>query len=441
MDWSKVPDLAAVALLTCAFASVARRGQTPFSGLWLTGWILIALHFAAFIFLAAPGLWGILAADIGLAALTGAGVLFMYASVPYRRQHSSKWMLLALLVTNTLYVSIVNSSPAIDWALTPAAILFGALPLTLALISIRKFNHPLRWIIVSLNCALSVFLLLVQHRSPNGLDLALNGVLCTVYFGCGLHFWFSYRRSTAGAFITIAGFFAWAFVFIVGPLMGALTPGVHIESEVWNLPKYVVAVGMILLLLEDQIEHNKYLALHDELTGLPNRRLFLDRLGATLERSRRTGAKAALLVVDLDRFKQVNDTLGHHAGDLVLQHVGSIFTTRVRLTDTVARTGGDEFSIILENAGSALYAKQVAGFLLQLLNEPLKVEEQTVWVGASIGVAIFPDDATNIEALCIAADLRMYNDKNHSKRRKHPASIKPTFDDRAISGGFRTIPD
>ena len=100
-------------------------------------------------------------------------------------------------------------------------------------------------------------------------------------------------------------------------------------------------------------------------------------------------------MVDLDRFKQVNDTLGHHAGDLVLQQVGSIFTSRVRLTDTVARTGGDEFSIILEDAGSALYANQVAGFLLQLLNEPLKVEEKTVWVGASIGVAVFPDDATD----------------------------------------------
>ena len=106
---------------------------------------MIAPHFAAFIFLAAPGVWGILAADVGLAALAGAGVVFMYASVPYRRQHSSKWMLLALLVTSTLYVFIINSSPAVDWALTPAAILFGAVPLTLALVSIRKFHHPLRW--------------------------------------------------------------------------------------------------------------------------------------------------------------------------------------------------------------------------------------------------------------------------------------------------------
>ena len=181
MDWSTVPDLAAVALLICAFASAARRGQTPFSGLWLKGWIMIALHFAAFIFISAPGFWGILAADVGLASLTGAGVLFMYASVPYRRQNSSKWMLVALLAANTLYVCIINASPALDWALTPAAILLGAVPLTLALVSIRKFHHPLRWIVVLLYCALSIFLLVVQHRSPNGPDLALNAVLFTVY--------------------------------------------------------------------------------------------------------------------------------------------------------------------------------------------------------------------------------------------------------------------
>lgn len=425
MDWSKIPDLAAVALLTCAFASVARRGQTSFSGRWLIGWILIVLHFAAFTFLAAPGIWGILAADIGLASLTGAGVLFMHASVPYRRRLSSRWMLLALLGTNTLYVCLIDISPAADWALNPAAFLFGAAPLALALAAMSRFQHPLRWFIVSLYCALSIFLLFVQHRPGNGGELALNAVLFTVFFGCCLHFWYAYRRATAGAFITIAGFFAWAMVFVVAPLMEAFLPKVQIESEVWNLPKYVVAVGMILLLLEDQIEHNKYLALHDELTGLPNRRLFLDRLTASVERARRTGTKAALLVVDLDKFKQVNDTLGHHAGDLLLKQVGTIFTSRVRLTDTVARTGGDEFSIILEDTGSSVCASQVAGFLMQLLNEPLKVEGQAVWVGASIGVAVFPDDAADKEALCVAADLRMYDDKNNSRGfGKRPASGK-----------------
>ncbi len=109
-------------------------------------------------------------------------------------------------------------------------------------------------------CPLSIFLLIIQNRPGNGTALALNALLFTVYFGCCIHFWYSYRRATAGAFITVAGFLAWALVFVVVPLMTALWPAVHIESEVWNLPKlgyYVVAVGMILLLLEDQIEHNK----------------------------------------------------------------------------------------------------------------------------------------------------------------------------------------
>jgi len=422
LDWTKLPDIAAVALLACAFASVSRRGQTPFSGIWLTGWILIAVHFAAFVFLPAPGAWGILAEDIGLASLACAGVLFMYASVPYRKKRSSQLMLLALLATNTLYLCLIDVSPAADWALNPAAALFGAIALAVALASLRSVQHPLRWITVGLYCALSAFLLLVQHRPGNGADLALNGVLFTVYFGCCLHFWYTKPQATTGAFITIAGFLAWASVFVVGPWMEAFLPRIQIESEVWNLPKYVVAVGMILLLLEKQIEHNKYLALHDELTGLPNRRLFLDRFSAAIERARRAGSKAALLVVDLDQFKRVNDTLGHHAGDLLLQQVGAIFTNRVRHSDTVARTGGDEFSIILENTASSDSARKVASSLLHLLSQPLKVKDQIVRVGASIGVAVYPDDAADMEALCIAADLRMYDDKHSSNGlRRHSA--------------------
>ncbi len=416
MDWSKLPDLAAVAVLTCAFASVARRGQTTTSRHWLTGWVLIALHFGAFVFLPAPGIWGTLALYIGMASLTSAGVLFMWASVPYRTERSSRWMLISVLSTNVLYIVLISSDQPRWWALNGAAILFGAAPMVIALTARRDFTHLLRWLLVGIYSVLAVFLLVVQNRPGSGPMLASNAVLFTVYFSCCLHVWYSYRgRGSAGSLITIVGFLGWSAVFVVSPLATVFLPHAQIESEVWNLPKYVVAVGMILLLLEDQIEHNKYLALHDELTGLPNRRLFLDRLAISLERARRMESKAALLVIDLDHFKQVNDTLGHHAGDLLLKKVSDIFQSRVRRSDTVARTGGDEFSLILEEPTNRSNAKRVAKSLMEMLDQPLQVGDHTLKVGASIGVAVFPDDASDLEGLCIAADLRMYDDKNVSR--------------------------
>jgi diguanylate cyclase len=410
LDWGRLPDVGAVALLTCAFASVARRGFTAVSGLWLTGWLLIDLHFVAFVF-APDGRVGPFATFIGLASLTWAGIIFMWACVPYRDEVTSRWMLGLLLGGNTLYLAVLNFAPPGYWALAPAAFLLGFSPLGVALVTIGCKNHPLRWSVASLYGGLGAFLLAVENQPNNGNDLALNAVFFTVYFGCGIHFWYTYRRATTGALITIAGFLAWAMVFVAAPGISTFFPSLRLEDEVWNLPKYVVAVGMILLLLESQIEHNKYLALHDELTGLPNRRLFQDRLAGALERAHRSGKQAALLLVDLDYFKQVNDTAGHHVGDLLLKHAGEIFLGRVRRSDTVARTGGDEFSVILEEPTSREDAEMVGQSLMQLLNQPIDLEGHLVRIGASVGIAVYPEDAMSAEALCIAADRKMYREK------------------------------
>lgn len=414
VDWSKLPDLVAVALLACAFASVDHRGHTRASVLWLTGWLMIAFHFAAFMFLSAPGIWGALATFLGLASLACAGLLFKWAAVPFRSEYTSQWMFASLLGTIVLYIGILTLTSAPHWAMNFAAILLGVLPLTIALIALHRFSHPLRWVTVALSAALSIFLLAFQNQPGNGASLALNGIMFTVFFGCCINFLATHRRATSGALVTISGFLAWAAVFVVAPSMSAFLPNVHLESEVWNLPKYVVAVGMILLLLEDQIEYNRFLALHDELTGLPNRRLFQDRLTSALERARRSGAETALLLVDLDHFKQVNDSLGHHVGDMLLKHVASLLAGRVRRSDTVARTGGDEFCLILEEPTSRAEASHVADSLMQLLNEPATLGAHRVRVGASVGIAVFPEDAADTEALCIAADLRMYADKHTS---------------------------
>lgn len=425
VNFSKLPDLITVGLMTSAFASVARRGNTLPSRLWLLGWVMIVLHLGAFLFLAARGYWGTLALFVHYTALASAGVLFMWAAIPHRRQTSSPWMLTALLGVNVLYFALLIFVPAAPWVLTPVAALFGVLPLFITLNSLHRFNHPLRWSVVLLYVALSIFLLCIQHRAENGAALAINAVLFTVFFNCCINFWFAYYRVTVGAVITVTGFFAWAAIFMITPFLNTEYVAGPFDSAIWNLPMYVVAMGMILLLLENQIEHNKYLALHDELTGLPNRRLFHDRLAYALERARRTGSKAALLLIDLNHFKQVNDNVGHHAGDELLRRVASIFRGRVRRSDTVARTGGDEFSIILEEPTSREDAVSVGRSLSQLLDKPIAIDGHSVRVGASVGIALFPDDAADAEALCIAADRRMYDEKRTSREVEKLPPVRP----------------
>lgn len=414
MDWSKLPDVIAVGLLAWAFASVARRSYAPVSAHWMTGWVLIVFHFLALMFSAGSGMGSQVATTVAVLALVLAGLFFTRASVPYKSESSSRLMLWVLLAGYTVYVSaLLLQAPG--WVLNASAVLLGLGPVALSLAYMRRFNHSLRWFTTALTLGLSVVLLAVQNR-PNGSDTALNATLFAVYLGCAVHFLYMYRRPTAGAFISTIGFFLWSSVFVVAPTLMALYPSAQIESEVWNLPKYVVAVGMILLLLEDQVAHSKHLALHDDLTGLPNRRLFQDRLASAVERARRTRTQTALLMVDLDHFKQVNDTLGHHAGDQLLQNVARLFSTRVRRSDTVARTGGDEFAVILESPISREEATHVGESLLKLLNEPVQLKSRTIRVGGSLGVAVFPEDAGDMETLCITADLRMYENKRGNSR-------------------------
>jgi diguanylate cyclase (GGDEF)-like protein len=420
VDWSQIPDLAAVSLLAGAFASIAKQSRTRASGIWLICWLMICLHFVASILAPLPGAIGNIAAFVSLSALADAGILFMYSTISYHDQISNRWMLMALLSSTTLYLGLLTFTPLGSWTLIPAAILLGGAPLLIAVVTLRSFQHQLRWWLVGGSSVLAVYLLCVQCRAVNGPELALNGILFTLYAGCCIHFWYIYRKASAGALISIAGFGAWALVFLIGPLMDAYFPAVHVQGEVWNLPKYLVAVGMILLLLEEQIEHNKYLALHDELTGLPNRRLFQDRLKVAIDRARRQSTSTSLLVIDLNGFKAVNDSLGHHAGDTVLKLVASAFANRVRRCDTVARTGGDEFSVVLEEPTNRSSALQVADSLLQLLAKPIQAEGISVVIGASIGVAVFPEDATSEEALCIAADRQMYRDKQELGQTTRP---------------------
>jgi len=171
--------------------------------------------------------------------------------------------------------------------------------------------------------------------------------------------------------------------------------------------------------IRDITERNKvlskihHLAHHDALTNLPNRTLYIERVERAIYRAKRTQKPLALMFVDLDKFKPINDTLGHEAGDAVLKTVAERMLACVRQSDTVARFGGDEFVAILENLDGPENAAKVAQKVLAKLSAPIAVPGgQTATVGASIGISTFPDDGTTMDALAHAADQAMYAVKN-----------------------------
>ena len=160
-----------------------------------------------------------------------------------------------------------------------------------------------------------------------------------------------------------------------------------------------------------------HLAHHDALTGLPNRRMFEQRLGQVLELSRRSGRSCALLFVDLDDFKAINDTRGHAVGDLVLQAVARTIVGAVRQVDTVARLAGDEFTVLCENVDSEEAALQIVTKLQHAFEPPLDIDGEPLAVRASIGLSLFPRDAQDARTLMASADAAMYRIKQGHKRK------------------------
>lgn len=199
--------------------------------------------------------------------------------------------------------------------------------------------------------------------------------------------------------------------------------GMQLFSAIWPIA-LTSAVAVILVMsflyrslvemvseLEAREAAAQHQALHDQLTGLANRALLEDRLGQALNRFRRKGEKVALLMLDLDRFKQVNDTLGHNAGDLLVQQVGERLQALLRDTDTVARIGGDEFAIVLANPRSEADVRSLCERIIEMIREPFQLGAREASVGVSIGAVFATANITDASDLLRKADITMYKAK------------------------------
>jgi diguanylate cyclase (GGDEF)-like protein len=216
-------------------------------------------------------------------------------------------------------------------------------------------------------------------------------------------------------------------VLIVVRSYAAMAPSEHQAASDVRSMIAVLAAGLLIFwgclfrlvtgasrALSRQSRDNAYLATHDALTDLPNRALLRDRAEQAIAVSRRNGSHVALLLLDLDRFKEINDTLGHRYGDSLLKQVGPRLRDCLRDTDTVARLGGDEFVVLLPDLRSGVVAVEIAEKLVEALQQPFLIEGAGVDVGCSVGVAITPDHGEDFDLLLQHTDVAMYVAKKDS---------------------------
>lgn len=189
----------------------------------------------------------------------------------------------------------------------------------------------------------------------------------------------------------------------------------NLSDNQQDLLQFTAAQITTALERQQMLERLQYMALYDPLTDLPNRQLFHDRLLQALARARREQHGLAVLYLDLDKFKQANDSLGHSAGDALLRDVAMRICHCVRDADTVVRFGGDEFVVLLDDIENRLLAWTVAEKIRHTLNQPFYWQNQAVEMSASIGVALYPEQGDNAEQLIVAADNAMYRAKNGGK--------------------------
>ena len=179
--------------------------------------------------------------------------------------------------------------------------------------------------------------------------------------------------------------------------------------------RHYVAVKLDITVQKQAHERIAHLAHHDLLTNLPNRLLFFDRVNQSLAHAQRQGSRLAVMYIDLDKFKPINDRCGHAAGDFVLQQVARRLESCVRHSDTVGRIGGDEFVVLLPDITTPERVLQVAEKIRQALKRPIKFGDQLFEISSSIGIALYPDHGDTVDQLTISADRAMYHAKESGR--------------------------
>lgn len=403
-DLMLLPDLIAMAALSTLLFVVRRSYRRTGFDAWMMGLALLFLEilFHAFYKWQAPYWRPLHALMLDCYAL--AGLSFLYAATAEKRVLRPRlpWLAVAALP----YLAALS---AFGYEIKSTPLYFGlavaGLVLGLAAVSIMDRTW---W---NLGGQLIVWVPLGIAAYRGDIRVMSYGGLFFIYAMVAFAFSKSLPSRGWGKTVIVTGFSSWALVFLTHPMTAQSRLYSNLSNLVWDMQKFIIVIGMLVVLLEEQLEKNRDLALHDGLTGLPNRRLFDDRLLQAAQHSIRTGRPTALFAIDLNRFKRINDTLGHQAGDELLCIVGERLQKALRITDTVARMGGDEFSVIATDLADESIMLRVLGKVVSVFQEPVLINKKEVLIAGAVGMAMFPSDTNDLIDLQGIADDRMYQNK------------------------------
>ena len=564
---NEVIDILILGLLVVLFASIYRKRATARVRSWVVGWLFVLLHFAVLL-VPAVSSWGQTLVDsLSISALILSGLCFLLsASAISVTLWFSVLAAFCIGFPALFYTNYVVFGGSRQWPLYAAATAFAAAGVVLACSLWRQSIRV--WAAITLTFlagGICTAAAIAHHQPVQG----ISAILFQVFLAFAALYWLDFRRISVGVLTAVLGLVAWASVFPVSLLCDYLIPAAQIPPGLWNVPKFFVAFGMILTLLEQEffaagraMEHYRLLfaahphpmwvqdpetlrilevndaavahygysrqeflgmtlrdlrsaenggavlkadseaistklsgpwthrrkdgsyiqvdmashlidylgrkcsfvlvqdvtdrqqlheqlvhqAHHDLLTGLPNRLLLEDRMQQSFAQAARHGQQAAVLCLDLDRFKQINDTFGHDAGDLCLQHVAARIAGRLRAVDTVARTGGEEFAIILGELPNKNSALTVARSVLESISQPIEAGGFCFNVSASVGIAIYPDDGTDAsDVSCQAGGRRSISScplarQSRGQRRKRAGAIHARRAQRRWAGDLLPTP-
>lgn len=410
VNFSVLPDFVAIGGLIAVFWTLLRRTRQSRLNFWLVGWALLLVHIVA-LFVAqntAGSANGAYSVAVSMLILTANA--FIWAS---NDQLEIRWRNLSIVVLSAVpdvaFLTCDQYGLQAPWLYAGLTIAATASMMWMMQAWHGAAEQPsVRWRAGLVLAAYAVQGALLAMHQP---DEAVTWMLTWHYLAVAELYRVAESRPSASVRFTMISFIAWAFVFPVGDLMAVLWPHAHVDAEVWNLPKFLVATGMTFTLLEEQLSKAEYASLHDELTGLPNRRMLARQLRESMERAKAAGTQAALVVIDLDGFKEINDTLGHAAGDEVLRWAARQFRTQLSPRHVLARLGGDEFAVVLTDVLDREAAHDSAQSLRRALDSGMVILGRHLTIRASVGFSMYPDESEDEDRLYAIADRAMYDRK------------------------------